>query len=193
MFTLFEPSDAQIKEFLADQKDLPFSYKEVGASQKLIPADYPINHHRIRLGNGADVYARAKDAIRRWTMYKLAWTRLYPPDAPIAEGEIVCTVVNHLGFWSMNPCRIIYVFEESGAAKKFGFAFGTLPGHSEEGEEKFTVEWHEEDDSVWFEILAFARAHHVLAKIGFPFVGLLQRKFAEDSQKAMLEFVNKNY
>jgi hypothetical protein len=45
MFTLFEPSDVQIEDFLVRQKDLPFSYKEVGASQTLIPSGYPINHH----------------------------------------------------------------------------------------------------------------------------------------------------
>jgi len=191
MFTLFEPTDSQIKIFLAGQKDLPFSYKEVGASQNTIPAGYPVNHHRIQLGNGADVFARAKDALRSWTMYKLAWTRLYPFGAPVAAGEVVCVVVNHLSFWSVNPCRIVYILEENGAVERFGFAFGTLPGHSEEGEERFTIEWRHEDDSVWYELLAFARPHHILAKIGFPFVGLLQRKFAVDSQKAMLKFLNR--
>ncbi len=33
MFTLFEPSDMQIEDFLASQKELPFSYNKVGASQ----------------------------------------------------------------------------------------------------------------------------------------------------------------
>jgi uncharacterized protein (UPF0548 family) len=185
MFTLFKPSDAKIEDFLASQKELPFSYNEVGASQAKIPPGYPINHHRIQIGSGADAFARAKEAIQSWTMYKLSWTRLYPFDAPIAVGEVVCVVVNHGFCWSANPCRIIYVLEESGEVEKFGFAFGTLPGHSEEGEERFTIEWRHADDSVWYELLAFARPHHILAKIGSPFVGLFQQKFAEDSQRAM--------
>lgn len=187
MFTLFEPSDAQIEKFLAEQRDLPFSYKEVGASSGAIPPDYPINHHRIRLGGGEETFARAADAIKNWTMYRLEWTRLYPPNAPVKVGEVVCVVVNHGFCWSANPCRIIYLSEENGETKKFGFAFGTLPGHSEEGEERFTVEWQRADDSVWYELLSFARPHHILARIGFPFVGLFQRKFAEDSGRAMLE------
>ncbi|MDQ6785933.1 MAG: DUF1990 domain-containing protein [Acidobacteriota bacterium] len=189
MFTLFEPSDERIENFLAAQKDLPFSYKEVGASKEKIPSGYPINHCRIRLGSGANAFARAKEAIENWTMYRLEWTRLYPADAPIAEGKAVCIIVNHGFCWSLNPCRIIYVLKESGETEKHGFAFGTLPGHSEEGEERFTVERHLADDSVWYELLAFARPHHIFAKIGFPFVRSFQRKFAEDSGRAMLEAV----
>jgi len=191
MFTLFEPSAAQIEDFLARQKDLPFSYSEVGASRTAIPSGYPINHHRIQLGSGADAFARAKDAIQSWTMYKLSWTRLYPTDAPVAVGKVVCVVVNHGFCWSVNPCRIIYVLEETSEIEQYGFAFGTLPGHSETGEERFTVEWNRADDSVWYELLAFARPHHILARIGFPFVGLFQRKFARDSGRAMLEAVSR--
>jgi len=190
MFTLTEPSEAQIENFLAEQKDLPFSYKEVGASKDLIPENYPINHHRIQLGSGAAVFARAKNALQSWEMYKLEWTRLYPPNTPIVVGEVVVVVVNHHFCWSMNPCRIIYVLDESGTIERFGFAFGTLPGHSEEGEERFTVEWRHDDDTIWYELLAFARPHHVLAKIGSPFVRFMQRKFAKDSQRAMLKAID---
>lgn len=196
MFTLFEPSDAQIEDFLVRQKELPFSYNEVGASQATIPSGYPVNHHRIRLGIGADAFARAKFAIETWKMYQLDWTRLYPPAAPILVGDVVCVIVNHGFCWSINPCRIIYVLKENKLEKdktieKFGFAFGTLPGHSETGEERFTVERRHADDSVWFELLSFARPHHILARIGFPFVGFFQQKFAEDSGRAMLEAVSK--
>ena len=189
MFTFSEPSVAQIETFLAEQKDLPVSYGEVGASKSAIPSGYPINHHRVQLGKGENTFARAKTAIQNWAMYLLEWTRLRPLDAPVIVGEVVCVVVNHGFCWSLNPCRIIYLLEEKGAIERFGFAFGTLPGHSEEGEERFVVEWHHGDDSVWYELLSFARPHHVLAKIGFPFVGLFQRRFARDSQSAMLKFV----
>jgi uncharacterized protein (UPF0548 family) len=191
MFTLFKPSDEQIEKFLAEQKDLSFSYEEVGCSQNAIPLGYPINHHRIQLGYRADVFDRAKNAIQNWTMYQLDWTRLYPPNAPIAAQEVVCVVANHHVCWSLNPCRIVYVLEgEAGTIRRYGFAFGTLPGHSEEGEERFTVEWRQEDDSVWYELLSFARPHHFLAKIGTLFVEPLKQRFAAQSQRAMLKAIN---
>jgi uncharacterized protein (UPF0548 family) len=191
MFTLFEPSEKVIENFLAAQRDLPFSYEEVGATQDEIPSGYPINHHRVQIGNGADVFASAKNAIQNWTMYQLEWTRIYPDSVPIAVGAVVCVVVNHHLCWSINPCRIVYILEQTDIVEQYGFAFGTLPGHSEEGEERFLVEWNRADDSVWYELLAFARPHHILARVGFPFVGLFQRKFARDSGRAMLEAVRR--
>lgn len=189
MFTLAEPSATHIEDFLAEQRNLPFSYEEVGASKNLIPENYPVNHHRIQIGKGEYLFNRAKNAVQNWTMYNLEWTKIYPLNAPVAVGEVVVVVVNHYLCWSMNPCRIIYVLEDSGTIERFGFAFGTLPGHSETGEERFTVEWRRDDDTVWYELLAFARPQNILAKVGFPFVRLVQRKFAKDSQQAMLKAV----
>ncbi len=194
MFTFSEPPDVQIESFLATQRELPFSYKEVGASQNAVPEGFPINHYRARLSAGETAFARAKDALQNWAMYKLEWTKIYPSGAPVKPNGVVCVVVNHGFCWSINPCRIIYVLEETeGAVERFGFAFGTLPGHSEEGEERFTVEWQRDNDSVWYELLAFARPHHILAKIGSPFVGFTQRRFAKDSFSAMRKAVEKRY
>jgi uncharacterized protein (UPF0548 family) len=68
--------------------------------------------------------------------------------------------------------------------RKYGFAYGTLAEHAESGEEWFGVE-QREDNSVWYEVLAFSREKHVLAKIGYPFTRSLQRKFRRDSGMAM--------
>lgn len=191
MFTLFEPSAAAIAGFIERQKNLPFSYSEVGASKNALPAGYPINHHRRKLGNGAEIFARAKKAVAAWTMYQLDWTRVCPQNVPIAAGEVVCIVVDHGFCWSLNPCRIIYTANEKTADReRCGFAFGTLPGHSETGEERFTVEWNRADDAVYYELTAFARQQHLLAQIGFPLVGIFQRKFAADSADAMLKAVS---
>jgi uncharacterized protein (UPF0548 family) len=51
------------------------------------------------------------------------------------------------------PVRVIYVVDDP-ACK--GFAYGTLPGHPERGEEAFLIE-QEEDGSVWLTIKAFSR------------------------------------
>ena len=42
-----------------------------------------------------------------------------------------------------------------------------------------------EDRSVWYDILAFSKPRHVLAKLGYPLSRYLQRKFARDSLKIM--------
>ncbi len=125
-------------------------------------------------------------------MYRLGWTKLFWPGAPIAEGTVVGILGRHLGVWSLNACRIAYTVEEeeTPSLRRYGFAFGTLPGHVEQGEERFTVEWQGEDDTVWYELFAFARPAHPLARAGRPFVRLVQRRFAADSFRAMAAAVD---
>lgn len=57
--------------------------------------------------------------------------------------------VHHFGFYTLNACRSFYVVDEEGPMERFGFAYGTLAQQAESGEERFTVEWNREDDSVW--------------------------------------------
>lgn len=71
----------------------------------------------------------------------------------LAAGDTVKLRIPLGPFGVNSPARVIYVVEE---AKIVGFAYGTLPGHPEEGEEAFIVE-HRDDDSVWITIRAFSR------------------------------------
>ena len=73
-------------------------------------------------------------------MYETGWTKLCWPEAPITEGTVVGVLGRHFGVWSLNACRIAYVIEEVPSLRRYGFALGTLPGHVERGEERFTVE-----------------------------------------------------
>jgi uncharacterized protein (UPF0548 family) len=75
--------------------------------------------------------------------------------------------------------------------KRFGFAYGTLAEHAESGEERFTVEWDRDEDTVWYDILAFSRPRNSLARLGYPLSRLLQKRFAKDSKAAMLEAVTR--
>jgi uncharacterized protein (UPF0548 family) len=189
---LRNPSDTRIGRFLDDQRSLPFSYPEVGASRDGAPPGYPVNQLRGRLGVGPETFARAVEALRRWRMYETGWTKLCWPDAPIMEGTVVGVLGLHFGLWSLNACRIVYVIEEEEASllRRYGFAFGTLPGHVERGEERFTVEWDRADDSVSYEVFAFACPAHPLARADPPFVRLVQRQFAAASLRAMAAAVN---
>ena len=61
------------------------------------------------------------------------------------------------------PARIIYLVEETGDVKRFGFGYGTLSGHAERGVERFSVEWNREDGCVYYDVFAFSRPKHPLA------------------------------
>ena len=81
-----------------------------------------------RLEEGEVTWQRAVDAIRAWQMFSMPWVNLHWPSAPIQVGTDVAVSVHHFGFYSLNACRIVYVVDEEGPVKRFGFAYGTYGG-----------------------------------------------------------------
>ena len=189
MLSLRKPSAERLREFLAAQSKLDFTYPAVGATAAVPPAGYVVDRTRIKLGEGAVVFAAAKAALERWEHFHLGWVEASPSNTPIQAGQVVAVIARLFGLWWLNACRIVYVMDEEGPVQRFGFAYGTLPQHAESGEERFTVEWHEEGDVVWYDILAFSRPHQLLARLGYPFARRLQKRFARDSAAAMLRAV----
>ncbi|MDQ3606033.1 MAG: DUF1990 domain-containing protein [Gemmatimonadota bacterium] len=189
MFFLRKPSEARIARFVAEQKREPLSYREVGASRaRTPPRGYAANRGRVRLGRGEETYCRATHAVQRWAMYDMEWIRILWTDTPIEAGRTVGLLVRHYGFWSLNACRIVYVIDErEGVVRRYGFGYGTLSEHGERGEERFTVEWRREDESVWYELFSFSRPGPLLSWIGYPFNRALQKRFARESLRAMAE------
>ena len=114
---------------------------------------------------------------------------IYPPGAPVEVGTTVAVIGSHHGFWSLNACRIVYLVEEDGDVRRSGFAYGTLPEHAERGEERFTVEWNRKEGSVYYDVYAISRPNHPLARLGYPFARLLQKRFAKNSKAAMVRAV----
>jgi uncharacterized protein (UPF0548 family) len=186
MFLLSKPSAATIDSFIAAAQYQPFSYREVGASRGRAPDGYNIDHNRVLLGSGEEVFMNAAAALRTWQMFPGDWCRIYPANAAIEVGTTVAVQVSHFGFWSLNANRIVYVLEEMEGVRRCGFAYGTLTEHGETGEERFSVEWHERDDSVWYDIYAFSRPGRLLAQLGYPLTRILQKRFASESKEAMV-------
>lgn len=190
MFLSREPGEKQLRAFFDVQKERSFSYSEIGASKLGAPSGYKVDHNRIKLGEGAESFARAIQAIQNWQMFNLGWVRVWQKNAPISVGTCALVIVRHFGFYSLNICRIVYVLEEEAPIKKYGFAYGTLEEHAERGEERFSVEWNPEDNSVYYDLLAFSQPRHPLARLGYPLSRVMQKRFARDSKQAMFAAVN---
>lgn len=190
MLLLHEPTLRQIEHFLKSRGGRPFSYAQVGATRKGAPPGYKVDRNRVRLGTGEAAFKIAVEAMRQWKMFDLGWVRAAFPGAPIREGTAVAVIARTLGLWSLNAARIVYTLDEiEGAVRRFGFAYGTLRDHAETGEERFTVEHHRIDGSVWYELFAFSRPQHWLVQIGYPLSRYYQRRFARDSMAVMLRAV----
>ena len=169
MFLLRQPTDAVIQTFLQAQARLELTYAEKGATATTPPANYVVD----RIREGEQVFRRAKIGLEGWRQFDLGWLKAFPTNTPIRAGEVVAVVAR---------TRIVYVTDEP---RRFGFAYGTLPGHVERGEERFLVEMAA-DDSVWYDIQAFSQPKHMLTKIGYPFVRRLQKRFGRESAAAMI-------
>ena len=181
MFLARQPSAETIRQFIASQHDLPFSYPEVGATRsEETPPGYTVDHNRVRLGDGEDVYLRAAAALRSWKQFELGWVTIVPPATPVEVGRIVAVQARTFGFWSLSAARIVYVIEDKAAVNRFGFAYGTLPNHVECGEERFMIE-RLENNSVWYDIYAFSHPEHPLVRLGFPIARKLQKRFVKES------------
>jgi uncharacterized protein (UPF0548 family) len=180
---LRRPDAAHVRRYLDAQRPLPVTYDAVGATNGGGPAPpgFVLDHNRQRLGRGEAAFTRAREDVRRWRVFPAPWTAIEPPDAPIAEGTVVAVLIRAVGLWWLNAARIVYVIDEP---RRFGFAYGTLPGHVERGEERFLVEWLE-DDEVWYDLRAFSRPRYWMVRLGRPIARMLQRRFARASKAAM--------
>jgi uncharacterized protein (UPF0548 family) len=79
------------------------------------------------------------------------------------------------------PIRVVYLIDEPARA---GFAYGTLHGHPESGEEAFIVE-HRDDDSVWFVLRAFSRPSNWFYRLVAPVVRMRQNAYTKRYLRAL--------
>lgn len=185
------PTEAALRQFIAEQHALPFTYEGVGATadEAAIPAGYAIDRMSVTLGRDEAVFTAAKQGLKAWQQFQLGWCEAWPRTTPIRHDETVAVVARSMGTWWTNAARIVYAIDE---ANRFGFAYGTLPGHVEMGEELFLLERDAASGETIYSILAFSRPRHPLAKLGRPMVRRLQQRFRDDSAAAMLRWVKQH-
>jgi uncharacterized protein (UPF0548 family) len=184
-----KPSPEFVRRFLERQAALDCSYAAVGATAGEPPVGFVVDRTRVRLGSGPAAFEAARTALGRWEQYRLGWVEAWSPQVPAAAGAAVAILARSVGVWWLNACRVVYALDEAGPPRRVGYAVGTLPEHVETGEERFLVEWDPADDGVWYDVLAFSRPNGWLARVGYPVVRRVQKRFGRDSAAAMLRAV----
>jgi len=177
------PSGAQIDKFLAEVSRSKLSYEPVGLSSVVAPAGFNVDTHRVPVGRGRGAFEVAATALMSWRMFP-DWTEVHPQNTPAREGLVVGVLARHLGFWSLNGCRVVQCVGEAG---RRGVVYGTLPDHAERGEERFVVEL-DAQEVVWYELRAVSRPR-ALAALGYPVARWLQARFRSDSATALARAV----
>ena len=191
MARMRRPTEIEIAARLASSAQ--FSYPEVGATKRLGPspqesivATYDLDRHEFPMGVGRDLFERVRDSLLAWRHFEIPWLEFHGASTPVRTGQVVATLVSAAGFWFLNPCRVVYSELTPDEGDVAAFAYGTLPGHAECGEERFQVSFNRTNGEVTYEICAFSRPAVLLARLGYPLARRLQRRFAASSAKALV-------
>lgn len=142
-----------------------FTYPDAGATAA---ADLPGGYHHLfrtrTIGSGREDFVRAAEQLAGWEMHRRAGivVSLETPRAAVGVEVRLGLGVGPLKISA--PCRVVYVIDDE---REKGFAYGTLPGHPESGEERFSVVWRDDDD-VEMHIRAFSRQATWWSRLGGP-------------------------
>jgi uncharacterized protein (UPF0548 family) len=169
---LSRPSEAYLSELEGRLGDASFTYSEVGATAGPVPPNYRVERSVAYLGNGPAVWARSQEALRGWQAHRGAGATVHPAGAALAQGTTVIVTMPLWPVYIVAPCRVAYSTDDP---RHFGFAYGTLPGHPEQGEESFHVV-KDDDGGVRFEIVSFSRPASFITQLGGPFSRSVQRR-----------------
>jgi uncharacterized protein (UPF0548 family) len=163
---------------LRDLARLPLTYTEVGATAGPPPADYDHLHASAVIGHGRQRFEEAAAAVMRWGMLRGAGVRVEATTEVAAVGSDVLVGLGPL----RAPCRVVYVVDEP---DRRGFAYGTLPGHPETGEELFAVRYDPASEAVYAEVTAFSRHGTWWSRLAGPVTSLAQRVISRRYLRAL--------
>ncbi len=149
------------------------TYSEVGRTRGGdAPAGYLHVTRSVVVGSGVDRFQEAATALCRWEMHRRAAVSVRPSSESVVDGAVAVLRLGRRSIGVDAPVRVVYVVEED---RRRGFAYGTLPGHPESGEEAFLVELAD-DERVVLTISAFSRPASRLARLGGPMSRWIQRR-----------------
>ncbi len=150
-----------------------FTYAEHGATtREQLPAGYHHMRRQAQIGSGRAVFDAAGQRLLEWGMHRRAGLAVTASE-PVAGPGVVVRI--RLGPLS-GTCRVVYVVNEP---DRRGFAYGTLPGHPEIGEEYFGVRFDPSDQAVYAEVVAFSRPGQWWSQLGAGAAALLQRRITD--------------
>jgi uncharacterized protein (UPF0548 family) len=156
---------------------LELTYSEVGATAR---EPLPDGYHHVRATRSLGVVDldEVAEALMTWQLQERSGVRRVsgPPRATLGAD----VTFRFLG--QKVPCRVVGIVDEP---DRRGFAYGTLPGHPEMGEERFTVERDAAIGEVTVIVTAFSRPALWRTRFAGPLNRLVQRTMTQRYLKAL--------
>lgn len=163
MFRLGRPGEDELLRIATEQAGEDFTYVERGETASTdLPDGYAHDRLTAVLGHDDRAFSSGVEALRTWGPQRGSGLAV-AATGPIAKGTTVALAAPLGIAYALAACRVIYVQHEPDL---FAFAYGSLPLHPEQGEERFAVA--RIDGRVEFQIVAFSKPRHPLVRLGAP-------------------------
>lgn len=181
------PSDAEaVKRWLEVLESAAPTYRDIGATLAgRKPEGFHHDRYEAALGQGVEAFERAVTGLETWKAHRLPGMQVFPLDREIRTGATSLVTVGTTFAALAAPCRIVGVVD---GQTRWGFAYGTLPGHPEQGEESFAVSLAP-DGAVHFEVEVFSRPADPLVRLSGPIGRGVQRAGTGAYLQALRRFV----
>lgn len=139
------------------------SYAHVGATEHELPDGYRHIRAAVHVGSGLATFERCSAALFAWQVHERAGLAV-AAGGPVEVGVVATLRTTVFGWPVTAACRVVCVAD---LADRCGFAYGTLPGHPESGEEAFMIQIDSEG-AVTCAITAFSKPASALARVSGP-------------------------
>ncbi|HET6391722.1 MAG TPA: DUF1990 domain-containing protein [Blastococcus sp.] len=156
--------------------DAPLTYDAVGTARSgSVPDGFRGARRSAVVGTGRADFERASAAVLDWRAQRGAGLRVRATGPSSEPGTVVVLTAGLPRLGYDIPCRVVWGRTDG---DERGFAYGTLPGHPESGEECFLVRLTPGGDVV-YEIRVFFRLASPMARLAGP-LGLVLQRLATD-------------
>ncbi|MFE6509232.1 DUF1990 family protein [Nocardioides sp. NPDC057767] len=115
-------------------------------------------------------FERAAQDLLSWQVQARSGLHVSASHTPLQPATVVLMRLGPSPLSLRIPCRVVYLIDDGDLR---GFAYGTLPGHPEAGEERFALRRHA-SGSLELTISAFSRPASNVAKLGGPISRVVQ-------------------
>ncbi len=122
------------------------------------------------LGVGPELFDQARISLWQWQLHSGSGLRPQVSHQEVCLGAVIEQTLRLGPVQLKAPCRVTWVVE---TPVRMGYAYSTLDGHPERGEELFAVELL--DDQVWLRIRACSRPARWYSRAGALPARLVQR------------------
>lgn len=154
----------------------PLTYAEVGATAGVLPSGYRHIRRTAAVGEGRSCFENAADRLMHWGVQRGAGLRIQTSSEVAEVGALVRIRLGPVPAYG----RVVYTVDEP---NRRGFAYGTLRGHPESGEELFAVRYDE--GRVYVDVVAFSRPATWWSRLGAIPASGVQRLITNRYLKAL--------